>query len=250
MIKLSNLYKSFWENEILKGIDLEVNTGETVAIIGPSGSGKSTTLRSINLLEKPDRGQLTIDDKSYDFEHLTKADIHEIRQNTAMVFQNFSLYENKTALWNIMLPLIKGKKYSRKEAEEVALKHLEQVGLLPWKDHYPSQLSGGQAQRVGIARALALKPAVLLFDEPTSALDPEMVQGVLEIIRGIAGEHITSVIVTHELEFALDVADHVVFMEDGQVVEHGSAKEVLTAPKNPRTIQFLGRFASKMEYVI
>lgn len=167
-----------------------------------------------------------------------------------MVFQNFSLYENKTALWNIMLPLIKVKKYSKADAEEIAKKQLEQVELLPWKDHYPAQLSGGQAQRVGIARALALKPEVILFDEPTSALDPEMVKGVLNIIREISKERITSIIVTHELEFALDVADHAVFMEGGKVVEKGTAEEVLKYPKNERTIQFLGHFADKMEYEI
>lgn len=250
MVKLSNLHKSFDGKAILKGIDLEVETGETVAIIGPSGSGKSTTLRCINQLEKADNGKLTLGNREYDLNKLTNVELREIRSSTAMVFQNFSLYENKTALWNIMLPLIKAKNYSKEEAKRTALDHLDQVGLLPWKDHYPAQLSGGQSQRVGIARALALKPEVILFDEPTSALDPEMVQGILQIIREISKERITSIIVTHELEFALDVADHVVFMEDGVVVEKGRAKEILRNPKNPRTIQFLGHFADKLEYVI
>ena len=250
MIKIRNLHKTFGDKVILKNIDLDVAEGETVAIIGPSGSGKSTTLRCINLLETPDKGQLTIGNKQYDFNNLSKAEITEIRRTTAMVFQNFSLYENKTALENITLPLIKAKKYSKADAEKSALEHLDKVGLLEWKNHYPCQLSGGQQQRVGIARALALKPEVILFDEPTSALDPERVQGVLEIIKEISKERITSVIVTHELEFALDVADKVVFIDEGEIVEQGTAREVLKSPKDERTIKFLGHFADKLEYVI
>lgn len=250
MIQIHNLKKSFGDKTIIKNIDLEVNKGETVAIIGPSGSGKSTTLRCINLLETPDSGELVIGDKSYNFKTLTKHDITEIRRKTAMVFQNFSLYENKTALQNITLPLIKARKYSKKDAEETALKHLEKVGLLEWKNHYPAQLSGGQQQRVGIARALALKPEVILFDEPTSALDPEKVQEVLRIIKEISEERITSIIVTHELEFALDVADKVIFFDEGEIVEQGKAVEVLKNPKDDRTIKFLGHFADKLDYVI
>lgn len=250
MIKIRNLQKSFGDKVILKNIDLDVAEGETVAIIGPSGSGKSTTLRCINLLERPDQGELTIGKNTYDFNKLTKHQITEIRRTTAMVFQNFSLYENKTALQNITLPLIKAKGYEMHEAEKTALEYLDKVGLKDWKDHYPAQLSGGQQQRVGIARALALKPEVILFDEPTSALDPERVQGILEIIKEISKERITSVIVTHELEFALDVADKVVFIADGEVVEKGTAKEVLKSPKDERTIKFLGHFADKLEYVI
>ena len=250
MIKLENLYKSFGEKVILKGIDIEVNTGETVAILGPSGSGKSTTLRCINQLERADSGFLTIGENRYDLSKLTSDELKQIHSSTAMVFQNFSLFENKTALDNIMLPLIKAKKYSKKEAYDTAISYLEKVGLLPWKDHYPAQLSGGQAQRVGIARALALKPEVILFDEPTSALDPEMVQGVLQIIKEISNERITSIIVTHELEFAYDVADHVVFMEDGVVLERGKTKEVFSNPQNPRTLKFIGNFSDRIEYVI
>ena len=164
---------------------------------------------------------------------------------------DFSLFENKTALQNITLPLIKAKKINKDEAEKIAIENLTQVGLLDWKDHYPSQLSGGQQQRVGIARALSLNPEVILFDEPTSALDPEKVQDVLEIIKRISKEqHITSVIVTHELEFALDVADKIMFLADGKVVEEGTAKEVLKNPKDERTVKFLGHFADKLEYVI
>ena len=250
MIKIRNLQKSYGDKTILNNIDLDVAEGETVAIIGPSGSGKSTTLRCINLLEQPDRGELTIGENTYDFKHLTKRDITEIRRTTAMVFQNFSLYENKTALENITLPLIKAKRYSKKDAVEAALKYLDKVGLKDWKDHYPSQLSVGQQQRVGIARALALKPEVILFDEPTSALDPERVQGVLEIIKEISEERITSIIVTHELEFALDVADKVIFIADGDIVDQGTAVEVLKNPKDERTIRFLGHFADKLEYSI
>ncbi len=250
MIRVSGLKKAFGENSILKGIDFGVNTGETLVIIGPSGSGKSTALRSINLLERPEAGTLTIGDKEYDLANVSPKEVLEIRKSTAMVFQNFSLFENKTALENIMFPLIKAKGYSKKDAEKSALSYLEEVGLLEWRDHYPAQLSGGQAQRVGIARALALKPEVVLFDEPTSALDPERVQGVLELIRRVSKERITSIIVTHELKFALEVADHVIFMEGGVIVEEGTAREVLLNPKEERTIQFLGHFADKMEYVI
>ena len=250
MIRMQGLYKSFGEKTILKGIDLEVNKGETVAVIGPSGAGKSTALRCMNLLERPDKGILTIGERTYDLSGLKKREILEIRQSTAMVFQNFSLFENKTAIQNIMLPLIKAKKHSRSDAERIAMEHLKQVGLSEWKDYYPSQLSGGQQQRVGIARALALKPEVILFDEPTSALDPEKVQDVLEIIRKISKEHITSIIVTHELEFALEVADKILFLSDGGIVEEGPAKEVLKNPKDERTAKFLGHFADKLEYVI
>lgn len=250
MIRVRGLKKSFGEKQILKGIDLEVPTGETIVIIGPSGSGKSTVLRCINRLEHPEEGRLLIGAREYDLAHATKKEILSIRKQMAMVFQNFSLFENKTALDNIKLPLVKAKGYSDKEATKIALSYLDEVGLTEWKNHYPIQLSGGQAQRIGIARALALKPEVILFDEPTSALDPERVQGVLELIKKVSAERITSVIVTHELKFALEVADNVIFMEDGVIVERGDAKEVLLNPKEERTVRFLGHFADKMEYVI
>ncbi len=250
MIRVRGLKKSFGEKQILKGINLEVPTGETIVIIGPSGSGKSTVLRCINRLEHPEEGKLLIGAREYDLAHATKKEILSIRKQMAMVFQNFSLFENKTALDNIKLPLVKAKGYSDKEATKIALSYLDEVGLTEWKNHYPIQLSGGQAQRIGIARALALKPEVILFDEPTSALDPERVQGVLELIKKVSAERITSVIVTHELKFALEVADNVIFMEDGVIVERGDAKEVLLNPKEERTVRFLGHFADKMEYVI
>ncbi len=250
MIQIQGLCKSYGKKSILKDVDLSVNKGETTAIIGPSGAGKSTALRCINLLERPDKGSLGIGNKNYDLSKLSNKEILEIRKSTAMVFQNFSLYENKTAFQNITLPLIKAKGYSKKDAEDIAEERLSEVGLLEWKDHYPSQMSGGQQQRVGIARALALKPEVILFDEPTSALDPEKVKDVLEIIKRISEDRITSIIVTHELEFALDVADKVAFMEDGRIVEEGSARDVLKNPKDERTVRFLGHFVDKLEYVI
>jgi ABC-type polar amino acid transport system ATPase subunit len=242
MIKIEGMYKSFGDLEVLKGIDLEVQEGETVAIIGPSGSGKSTMLRCLNLLETPQKGKVTIGSHQYDSEHLDKKKFLEIRRATAMVFQNYCLFENKTALKNITLPLVKVKKMSKDEAEKIGLELLERVGLLDRKDYYPSQLSGGQQQRVGIARALALNPDVILFDEPTSALDPELVQGVLDVIRQISEEKITTLVVTHEMAFARDVADRVVFMDGGEVVEQGDAVQVITNPQEKRTQQFLQRF--------
>lgn len=242
MIKIEGLHKSFADIEVLKGIDLEVAEGETVAIIGPSGSGKSTMLRCLNLLETPQSGKVTIGNHRYDSEHLDKKTFLEIRRATAMVFQNYCLFENKTALKNITLPLIKVKKMSKSEAEKIAFRLLERVGLSDKKDFYPSQLSGGQQQRVGIARALALNPDVILFDEPTSALDPELVQGVLDVIRQISEEKITTLVVTHEMAFARDVADRVVFMDGGEIVEQGDAVQVITSPREQRTKQFLQRF--------
>ena len=242
MVKIENLHKSFGDLEVLKGIDLEIEEGETVAIIGPSGSGKSTLLRCLNLLETPQQGKVTIGHHSYDSAHITKSTYLEMRRATAMVFQAYCLFENKTAIQNITLPLIKAKKVPHKEAEAIAEELLDKVGLTERKHYYPSQMSGGQQQRVGIARALALKPDVILFDEPTSALDPELVQGVLDVIRDVARQKITTIIVTHEMAFARDVADCVVFMADGEIVESGNAREVITSPKEERTKQFLKRF--------
>ncbi len=242
MIKIEGLHKSFGELDVLKGIDLEVAEGETVAIIGPSGSGKSTLLRCIDLLEVPQKGKVQIGSHSYDSEHLNKKKYLEIRRATAMVFQTYCLFENKTALKNITLPLIKVKKMPRQEAEKIAEELLDRVGLADRKDHYPSQLSGGQQQRVGIARALALKPDAILFDEPTSSLDPELVQGVLDVIKQVSREKITTLIVTHEMAFARDVADRVIFMDGGRIVEQGDARQVISNPKEERTKQFLTRF--------
>jgi ABC-type polar amino acid transport system ATPase subunit len=242
MIKVQNLQKSFDDLQVLKGIDLEVEKGETIAIIGPSGSGKSTFLRCLNLLETPDAGQVQIGEHAYDAKHLTKKKTLEIQRSTAMVFQNYSLFANKNVLENITLPLIKVKKVPAEQAHKTAIELLEKVGLSDKADAMPIQLSGGQQQRVGIARALALNPDVILYDEPTSALDPELVQGVLDVIKQVAQEKMTSIIVTHEMSFARDVADRVIFMDQGYVVEQGPAYEVITNPQQERTRQFLQGF--------
>ena len=242
MIKVENLYKSYGSLQVLEGISTEVQEGETLAIIGPSGSGKSTFLRCLNLLEVPDKGIVTIGEHTYDSEHLDKKKTLEIQRATAMVFQNYALFSNMTALKNITTPLIKVKKIPADEAEKTARRLLEKVGLSERSDFYPSQLSGGQQQRVGIARALALNPDVILFDEPTSALDPELVQGVLDVIKEVAQENITTIVVTHEMSFARDVADRVIFMDGGVIVEEGDPKEVIENPKEERTKQFLGIF--------
>lgn len=244
MIKVENLHKSFNDNNVLNGISIQIKEGTTIAIIGPSGSGKSTFLRCLNLLEKPNSGVLEIDDTSYDLALLDKAKIAEVRKKSAMVFQNYNLFSNKTVLENVTLALKVVKKIDKNEANQTAVKLLEKVGLLEKKDAYPATLSGGQKQRVAIARALALKPEILLYDEPTSSLDPELVGEVLNVIKEVANEHVTSLIVTHEMQFARDVADHVVFIEDGEIVEQGSPDVLFQNPKKERTKQFLKKFIS------
>lgn len=244
MIKVENLRKSFNDNNVLNGLSIEIKEGTTIAIIGPSGSGKSTFLRCLNLLEKPNSGVLEIDDTSYDLALLDKSKIAEVRKKSAMVFQNYNLFSNKTVLENITLALKVVKKIDKHEANQTAVKLLEKVGLLEKKDAYPATLSGGQKQRVAIARALALKPEILLYDEPTSSLDPELVGEVLNVIKEVANEHVTSLIVTHEMQFARDVADHVVFIEGGEIVEQGSPDVLFQNPKKERTKQFLKKFIS------
>lgn len=244
MIKVENLRKSFNDNNVLNGLSIEIKEGTTIAIIGPSGSGKSTFLRCLNLLEKPNSGVLEIDDTSYDLAQLDKAKIAEVRKKSAMVFQNYNLFSNKTVLENITLALKVVKKIDKHEANQTAVKLLEKVGLLEKKDAYPATLSGGQKQRVAIARALALKPEILLYDEPTSSLDPELIGEVLNVIKEVANEHVTSLIVTHEMQFARDVADHVVFIEDGEIVEQESPDVLFQNPKKERTKQFLKKFIS------
>ena len=239
MIRLKNIYKTFGDLEVIKGIDLEINNGEVISIIGPSGTGKSTLLRCINCLEMADQGEIQIEDYCVNINKITKADKQWIRRNTGMVFQGFYLFNNKTVLQNITEGLIVVKKIKKNEAEEKAFKILEQVGLLEKKDCYPSSLSGGQQQRVAIGRALALEPKILLFDEPTSALDPELVNEVLVLIKELAGQNQTMLIVTHEINFARNVSDRVCFMDQGVIVEEGPAKEVIDNPKNERTKQFL-----------
>ena len=245
MLKLTNVHKSFGKSEILKGISLNVEKGSVVAILGPSGAGKTTLLRCMNLLEKADSGEMDFDDIHVDLKKIPKKTIYEIRKKTAFVFQNYNLFNNKTALENIMEGLVIARKVPKNQAREIALKALEKVGLKDKAAFYPSSLSGVQQQRVGIARAFAVNPDVILFDEPTSALDPELIDEVLGVIRQLAEEGTTMVIVTHEMAFARDIADYVVFMEDGQIIEEKSAAEFFTNPENERSRQFLKRFFLK-----
>lgn len=250
MIKLHNINKSFSHHHVLKGIDLTVNNGEVVAILGPSGSGKSTLLRSINFLEHPCSGIVEIGELKVDAETATPKDIHALRMATAMVFQQYNLFKNLNVLRNVMIGLTTVKKLERSQAEDISKQLLDKVGLKDRMDYYPSQLSGGQQQRVAIARALALNPDVLLFDEPTSALDPELVEEVLATIRKVADEGNTMLIVTHELNFAREIADKVVLMDDGVIVEKGPAKKIFTEPEEERTKQFLGKAIQRFIYQI
>ena len=244
MLKLTNVHKSFDKTEVLKGLSLNVEKGSVTAIIGPSGAGKTTLLRCINFLEKADSGQLDFDDLHLDLEKVSKKTMLEIRRKTAFVFQNYNLFANMTALENVMEGLVTARKIPKAEAKDRALKALEKVGLRDKANFYPSSLSGGQQQRVGIARAIAVNPEVILFDEPTSALDPELTGEVLNVIKQLAAEGTTMVIVTHEMAFARDTADKVIFMDKGLIVEEGSASEIFTSPKEARTRQFLQRLES------
>lgn len=245
MIKVENLHKSYGDNEILRGIDLQIETGKIVVIIGPSGAGKSTFLRCLNYLEAPDMGRLRLGDLEVDFSKIKKNEILQLRKKTSMVFQRFNLFKNKTALENVEEALIIVKKYSKFEAEKISKDQLINVGLKDKFDSYPSQLSGGQEQRVGIARAMALNPEVILFDEPTSALDPERVFEVLDVIKRLAKNQQTMVIVTHEMNFAREIADKVVFMEEGQIIQTGTPKEIFEDSTNERINQFLKKINVK-----
>ena len=239
MLKLTNVHKSFEKTEVLKGISLNVEKGSVTAIIGPSGAGKTTLLRCINFLEKADSGTLDFDDVHIDLKKVSKKTMLELRRKTAFVFQNYNLFSNMTALENVMEGLVTARKVPKPEAKDRALAALEKVGLKDKADFYPSALSGGQQQRVGIARAIAVNPEVILFDEPTSALDPELTGEVLNVIRQLAAEGTTMVIVTHEMSFARDTANHVLFMDKGVIVEEGSPSEIFSSPKEPRTRQFI-----------
>lgn len=238
MIKVNNLKKSFGSNEVLKNISMEIAANEVVVIIGPSGSGKSTFLRCINLLEDITDGTIIIEGKNITDK---KTNINEVRRDVGMVFQQFNLFPHKTVLQNIMLSPMKVKKISKEEAQKKALELLKKVGLEEKASVYPDSLSGGQKQRVAIARALAMEPKIMLFDEPTSALDPEMVGEVLEVMKNLAKEGMTMVVVTHEMGFAKEVGDRVIFMDGGYIVEENIPSDLFTHPKEERTISFLSK---------
>lgn len=252
MLELKQIKKKLGGKEILKGVDLSVNEGEVVAILGPSGSGKTTLLRTINFLNPADEGTITVDGFTLDSKKHSQKDVRTLRRKTGMVFQNYNLFQNKTVLQNVTEGMIKVQKIPKKEAEERAHELLKKVKMDEKTDSYPCNLSGGQQQRVGICRALASNSKVVLLDEPTSALDPELVGEVLDIIKDIANSGMTMVIVTHEIAFARNVADRVVFMKDGVVVEDGPAKEVIDNPQKPETAQFLSSLLPErnVEYVI
>ena len=241
MIQISNLNKSYGEHHVLKGIDLDIKDGETISIIGPSGSGKSTFLRCLNLLEKPEEGDVTIGEHHYDATHIDKKNFRDFSRITAMVFQNYGLFSNKNVLENITLPLTVVKKENSQTAKNTALKLLEKVGLLDKQKSYPNELSGGQQQRVGIARALALNPELILFDEPTSALDPEMVGEVLAVMKDLAKQGMTMVVVTHEMGFARKVGTRVVFLDQGEIVEENTSEKFFENPQSDRAKDFLSK---------
>lgn len=237
MINIKGLYKSFGKIDVLKGIDLSIKEQEVVVIIGPSGSGKSTLLRCMNYLEVPTQGAIAVDGILLNSE----ANINKVREEVGMVFQRFNLFPHMTVLQNIMLAPVKVRGMSREEAEKSAQVLLQKVGLSDKEQAYPEQLSGGQQQRVAIARALAMKPKVMLFDEPTSALDPEMVNEVLDVMRSLAQEGMTMVVVTHEMGFAREVGDRLLFVDDGRIIEQGDPREVFENPKEERTKLFLSK---------
>lgn len=248
MIEILNLHKSFGELQVLKGIDLKMEHGKVLVIIGPSGSGKTTLLRCFNLLEVPDQGSLSLSDIKINFtdhKKIPQKSILALRQKTGMVFQSYNLFPHMTALGNVMEGQVTVQKRSKDEARERALQLLTKVGLAEKAEAYPHQLSGGQQQRVAIARAMAVDPEVLLFDEPTSALDPELVGEVLKVIKQLAAEGMTMVIVTHEMKFAADVADRILLMDGGHILEQGTPQEVLEHPKHPRALQFLNRISGE-----
>ncbi|ACA43928.1 amino acid ABC transporter ATP-binding protein [Clostridium botulinum] len=238
MIEIKNLNKSFGKNHILKGINTHIDKGQVVVVIGPSGSGKSTFLRCLNLLESPEEGEII-----FEGEDITskKTNINKVREKMGMVFQQFNLFPHKTVLENITISPIKVKKLSEEKATEIAMKLLKKIGLEDKANFYPSQLSGGQKQRIAIARALAMEPDVMLFDEPTSALDPEMVGEVLNVMKDLALEGMTMVVVTHEMGFAKEVGDRVMFMDEGKILEEGTPEDIFNNAKNPRTKDFLSK---------
>ncbi|MGL4223894.1 MAG: amino acid ABC transporter ATP-binding protein [Vibrio sp.] len=241
MIKLHNIHKRFAASEVLKGINLEIQRGEIVVIIGSSGTGKSTLLRCVNFLEQADQGTISIDELSVDTQRHTKADVLALRRKTGFVFQNYALFAHLTARQNIAEALITVRGWKKDQAHRRAQQILDDIGLAEKGDSYPAALSGGQQQRVGIGRAMALQPELLLFDEPTSALDPEWVGEVLALMRKLATQHQTMLVVTHEMQFAKEVADRVIFMAEGNIVEQGSPQDIFDHPQDPRLRKFLNQ---------
>ncbi|MCR5033578.1 MAG: amino acid ABC transporter ATP-binding protein [Lachnospiraceae bacterium] len=239
MIELINICKTFGDGEVLRGVDLQVNKGDIVVILGPSGSGKTTLLRCMDFLERADQGVMIFDEERTELATASKHTIAALRKKIGFVFQNYNLFANKTALGNVMEGLTVARRMHKKEAEQIAKAALDRVGLSDRYDYYPSQLSGGQQQRVGIARAIAMNPEVILFDEPTSALDPELVSEVLDVMKKLAQDGVTMVVVTHEMGFARQVANKAIFMDQGVVVEQGTPAQLFDAPREERTRQFI-----------
>lgn len=250
MLKITNIKKNFGDFQVLKGITAEVKKGEVLSIIGPSGSGKSTFLRCIDCLEEADSGHITLEDKTIDFEKIDKKEKLWLRRNMAMVFQSYNLFLHHTVLENVTDALIHVKKIDKEKAKEIGIEALKKVGMDDRIDSYPSQLSGGQQQRVGIARGIALNPKLILFDEPTSALDPELVSEVLLAIKKLSEEGMTMVIVTHEMKFAKDISDKVIFMDKGVIVEEGIPEDIFNHPSEERTKQFLRQSGTIEDYII
>ncbi|MBD5149494.1 MAG: amino acid ABC transporter ATP-binding protein [Oscillibacter sp.] len=239
MLKIENLRKSFGPLEVLRGVSLNVEQGDVVAILGPSGSGKTTLLRCINFLETAGGGTMTFDGESFQLDHMSKKDIARLRKKTAFVFQDYNLFRNKTALQNVTEGLTVARKMPKDQAAAIAKKALQKVGMADREDHYPHQLSGGQQQRTAIARAIAAEPEIIFFDEPTSALDPELTGEVLSVMRQLADEGMTMLVVTHEMGFARTVSNKVIFMEDGVVVEAGPSRDFFQNPREERSKAFL-----------
>ena len=249
MIEVNNLHKSFSNTGVLRGIDFKVDKGEVISVIGPSGSGKTTLLRCISFLEKADKGTMVFDGISYEMNSVSAKDIRQLRRKMGFVFQGFNLFNNMTVRQNVAEGLVMLRKMDKSDADDIAMKVLDKVDLSNRADFYPGELSGGQQQRVSIARAIAYDPEILLLDEPTSALDPELTGEVLDVIKKLAKEGTTMVVVTHEMEFALEISSRVTFMENGFVVEEGKAEQVLLSPKEDRTRQFLLRTNHKVRLI-